>query len=356
MKITFFIGRLAAGGGAEKVLTMLANHYSEKGWGVDIVLLLGSEVDSSHFKLQHNINIIDLSEGGSYWSNAFKWIRKIRNQIKKTQPDVIISFIGRINALVLTSLFGVKIPIIVSERNDPKNDRRGKLLYAYCKWVYRFASILVFQTKYQQNCFPPQYANKSIVIPNPIEILPKDENIKEEHLVVTAGRLNSQKNHHLLIDSIGMVKKEIPDVRCKIYGEGKLRKELQDKINSYDLSKTITLEGKKSTVTSYISKGTVFVMTSNREGLSNALMEAMMLGMVCISTDYPGVEDIIEDGITGYVIPRGDKKALANKIIYVLNDKDGRNSMISENARAKMIKNESSIVLSKWDEMIKNLL
>ena len=356
MHISFFIGQLNSGG-AEKVISMLANHYIAKGWSVDIVMLLGNRVDKEHFCINDGIRIFDLSQKGksSYLKGIFQWIRGIRRYVKNNRPNIIVSFIGRINALVLTSTLGLNIPIIISERNDPKNDRRGRIMYEYCKWIYKFASIIVYQTSYQRNCFPRSYYDKSIIIPNPLVIseLPA---IEEDNLIVTAGRLNEQKNHFLLIEAISIVKESFPVVKCKIYGEGDLRKELQDRIDKEGLSYNISLEGQKNNVLEYVGRGKIFVMTSDREGLSNALMEAMMLGKVCVSTDYPGVEDIIEDGVSGYIVPRRNANALAEKLLNVLTNKDCNVDLIRKNARNKMLNNSSEKVLEKWDDIINNLL
>lgn len=358
MHIVFFIGNMVAGGGGEKVLSMLANYYCEKGNDVDIALLLRNKVDRSHFGLNGKITIIDLSpkRSGSYWKNVIPWLLRIRKYVKETNPDAIVSFFGRINALVLTALRGLKFPIVISERNDPKNDRRGKIMYYYCRWIYKYASAIIFQTSYQQNCFPLNCRKNSYIIPNPLVILPQSNEPETKGLIVTVGRLNSQKNHKMLIDAISIVQKRYPSIQCNIYGEGELRVELQNIIDSKKLSDVVHLEGKKSNVLDYVSKASVFVMSSDREGLSNALMEAMMLGKVCISTDYPGVEDIIEEEKTGYIVPRRNAELMANKILEVLSDSAKKNSAIKDNSRAKMLGYDTVNILDKWNKVLNDLI
>ena len=109
MKIVFFIGSLA-GGGAERVISILANHYASKDWQVEIVLLLKNEVG---YKLDEKIKIVDLSgKHGSYFKNLPGWIAGIRKYIKTSKPDRVVSFIGRINVLVLMSTLGMKVPVL----------------------------------------------------------------------------------------------------------------------------------------------------------------------------------------------------------------------------------------------------
>jgi glycosyltransferase involved in cell wall biosynthesis len=347
-----------AGGGGEKVMAMIANHLDNMGWDVDIVMLLSNKCNREHFQLSDSINTIDLSpsSNSNYLSNCLFWLKGIRKTIKEQTPDLVISFFGRINALVLTAAYSSKVPIIVSERSDPHHDRRGKIMFHYCDWIYKRANALVFQTEYQKNCFSKRHYNRSYIVPNPIIILPLPEKDIDPYLVMTTGRLHPDKNHLMLIRAINLVRKEIPQVHCVIYGDGSMETVLQNKINELQLEGIVTLGGKQSHITDYVGRCGVFVMTSNHEGLSNSIMEAMMLGKVCISTDYPGVEDLIIDNETGYVIPRDDVKCLALAIINAIKDSDNRGSLIRKKAREKMIKYDSNSILNKWDNVIARVL
>ena len=349
MRIQLFIGQLA-GGGAEKVLTMLANHYVEKGHQVEIVMLLGHRVEREHFDLNESVDIVDLSIEGSYIKNILGWLKRIRKHVKGTNPDAIISFIGRINALVLTALVGIKVPVLISERSDPHHDGRGALMLKYCDLIYRKASAIAFQTSYQRNCFSKAHKEHSYIIPNPIGILPLPEEGIDPMLVVTTGRLHPAKNHPMLIKAMRIVKGKIPTARCEIYGDGNLHEELQKEINQNGLSRTVTLMGKKSNVTDYVARCNVFVMTSDYEGLSNSLMEAMMLGKICISTDYDGVEDLIEEDVNGIIVPKGNAEAMADAIVKAL--RNDYNPDLGKNARSKMLGYDEKTILAKWDKVL----
>lgn len=354
MRIAFFIGQMKAGG-AEKVLSVLANHYAAKGWDVDIIMLLGDCVNSSHFDLNPTINVVNLSRKGSYFKNIIPWLISIRRHIKRTRPSVVVSFIGRINALVLTALLGKNIPVIVSERSDPNHDGRGLFMAKYCNWIYRFSQAIVFQTNYQKNCFPKTLDKKAVVIPNPIKVVPKPEN-QIDRLICTSGRLHPCKNQHMLIDAISFLIKDFPDVKCHILGDGELFDKLNHQIIDLNISNNVILLGNKKNINEYVSKCSVFVMTSEFEGLSNALMEAMMLGKICISTDYAGVEDLITDGVDGLIIPRGDTRALANALSSIFHDQSGQYTNLGKNAREKMMGYEIENILKQWDQLISNFL
>ena len=351
MHISFFIGDMVSGG-AERVIQLLANDFVGSGWKVDIVLLLSSKVDYEQFPLSKEISIIDLSENeSSYKKNALKWVRSIRQFIKQTKPDCIVSFIGRINALVLTSIFGLKIPILVSERNDPRNDGRSKAMLQYCNLIYKKASAIVFQTQYEQHCFSKSLFSKSYVIPNPVSVSSEDEVTENPLEISTAGRLVPQKNHAMLIDAISLVKKEQPDVQCDIYGEGELRGALEQKIKELQLEQNVHLPGNKTDIYKWIARSSIFVMTSEFEGLSNALIEAMMLEKACIVTDYPGVEEVIDNEANGIIVPRGDSKALAEQILKLF-DNDEARKLLAANAKKSSKQFEVQQVIKEWKAVI----
>ncbi len=354
MRISFFIGRMA-GGGAEKVITILANHYIDKGNDVDLVLLLGPEVNYDLYPLNSKIRIVDLSNDGGYLSNSIRWIKSIRGYVKSSKPDKIISFIGRINALVLTATIGLNVPVLISERNDPHRDGRSKLMLLFCDYIYRRASAIVFQTNYQKNCFSSYVKRKSFIIPNPVEDPIIEESVSNPFLVATAGRLQPVKNHQMLIKAIGIVKKSIPQVKCEIYGEGGLYDSLLRQIEDAGLQDTVYLSGEKPKVVKEIAKASVFVMTSEYEGLSNALMEAMMLGKICISTDYDGIEDLIAQGENGIIVPRNNAEKLAEVLIDVIKDVDHKYHLLGENAHKKMLKYTFSAILHQWDDVISSI-
>lgn len=349
MKIVFFIGSMG-GGGAERVISILANHYASKNWDVEIALLLKNEVG---YKLDEKIKIVDLSgKHGSYFKNLPGWIFGIRKYLKKTKPDKVVSFVGRINALVLMSTIGTKISAVVSERNDPKHDGRGRLMLTLCNKSYGFrhCKAVVHQTKYEESCFDASLSEKSYVIPNPVEVKAQRTD-DQKYRIVTAGRLIEQKNHKMLIDSLSSLKEEFPELCADIYGDGSLRAQLQEQIDSNGMTERIVLCGNASDLHQKISNAGIFVMTSEFEGLSNALLEAMMLGIPCISTDYPGVDEVITDRENGILVPCGDVGKLSDEIRKLLTD-DKLRENLSKNAYLTAESYKKDVVLKMWESVI----
>lgn len=342
-KIVFFIGSMH-GGGAERVVSILANHYQTIGWDVSIALLLDTKVG---YKLDRSIKVVDLSQSnGSYIKRLPKWFFSIRRFVKQAKPDKIVSFIGRINVLVLTACIGIKIPVIVSERNDPKHDGRSSMMLKACNWSYKRAKAIVFQTKYEQSCFSSKLNNGTVIV-NPVSVTIEPKEKERPYEIVTAGRLLPQKNQMMLIDAVAKVNSK--NASLKIYGEGDLKEKLQKRIDELNINAELC--GNVSDLHKRINGAGIFVLCSEFEGLSNALIEAMMLGLVCISTNYPGAEEVIIDGENGLLVPCGDVGGLANAIVKVFGNNELRKKL-SSGAKITSEKYKESLVLSEWDKII----
>ena len=348
MKIAFFIGSMARGG-AERVLSILANHYIEKGWEVEIVMLLKNKVG---YDLADKIKIIDMSGmNNSYLKNAGKWLMRIRGYLRSEKPDCVISFVARINALVLTASVGLKTKIIVSERNDPKHDGRSTVMQAYCDLLYRRSAGIVFQTKYEQSCFSDKVQKRGVVIPNPVSVDIKAKQGGDVLRIVTAGRLAEQKNQKMLIEAVYKISAGFPNLECYIYGEGPLEQFLKDEIDKKGLNKVVFMPGNVKNIHEKISEASVFVMTSNYEGLSNALIEAMMIGVPCITTDYPGACELIIDKQNGKVVPCNDVDALAKALVEILSNITLAKNY-AEAAEISASTYNTKVILHKWDSFI----
>ena len=346
MKISFVIGSLNRGG-AERVISILANHYVEKGWEVDIILLLENCVE---YELDRRVRIVDFTKDGKYIFSLTYWLKKLRLYFKQEKPDRIVSFVGRINVLVLTAKFGIKIKTIISERNDPKHDGRGKILLLYTNFIYKTADAIVFQTKYEQSCFNKSLHVISHIIPNPVSVNCLQHNIKKGK-IVTVGRLAYQKNQKMIIEAISRLKDEAPNIELYIYGEGALRETLEQCIKEFGVENRVYLPGNIPDLHEKISDADMFVLSSNYEGLSNALIEAMMIGLPCITTDYPGASELIQDGVNGLVVSCGKVDEMVAAIRMLILD-DVARCLFARNAKSSSRQYEFSSVLTQWDAVI----
>ena len=347
MKISFFIGGMRRGG-AERVISILANDYCSRGWDVDIVLLLQNAVE---YDIDSRIRIVDITKkAGGYLKNAPRWIFGIRRYLRERKPDKVVSFVGRINALVLTASIGLKLPVVVSERNDPKQDGRGSFMQWYCNRIYHKAKAIVYQNEHEKSCFSRSLEKKGSIIPNPVNVLA----VKTESstTVATAGRLIEQKNQKMLVSAMAEVHKIYPEVKCKIYGEGNLRNALRAQINELGLENAVTLEGNVKDIHERLSRCGIFALTSNFEGLSNALIEAMMVGLPCITTDYPGARELISDGENGLVVPMNDAHDLAKAIIKLIENNNGCADTLAKCGQNFADRFRADVVLQMWHSVI----
>ena len=311
--ILFVSGSLVRGG-AQRVLTMLANKYAAKGWTVHIAVLLADEIG---YPLADTIYIHKIVRSGNQIKNTPAWISYIRKIMREITPDVVISFAGRINIMTMLAARGTGIPVLVSERNDPARDRRSKPEQWLCKQFYKRADKVDFQTKYQARYYEKWCKNNSVIIGNPISapVYTGEHKCKD---IICVGKLMDQKNHPMMIHAFRQIADEFPDRSVYIFGEGKKRAALGALVKECGLEERVFLPGNSDHIFDIMHENEFFVMCSDYEGLSNALLEAMISGMVCVSTAWNGVEEVVRDGVNGYLTPVGDAELLAVKLRQVL--------------------------------------
>ena len=316
-KIIFILGSMGKGG-AERVISILSQDFANRGWQTDICMLLFNKVE---YELNPTTSVHDFSNGGgSRIKRLPYWLKAIRSVVLKENPDVIVSFAARINIITMLACLGLHKKIVVSERNDPNADGRGRIVDFLTNLLYPRAAAVVFQTKRAMNYFGDRVKKRGCIIPNPITV-DAYVGVTNKNKIVTVGSMKEQKNHILLIEAFSDVVRKHPELELTIYGEGTLRKKIQNRIDELGISENVFMPGVSSTVHKDISDASIFVLSSDYEGLSNALLEAMMMGIPCISTNCAGSDEYVEDGVNGLLTPVGDRNALASAIVgFVEND------------------------------------
>ena len=287
-------------GGAERVISILANKFIEKN-EVTIVTLIKSNPE---YLLDKKVKVLHVDNKNYFDSDKITkiLIKLFSNRLQKLtrilvneSPDIIISFLPepsmRLMLIKKINKKIKKIPTIISIRNDPKIEYKNRLIYLMMKKLYKNVDSMVLQTEEAKNYFSKIIkAEKLAIIPNPIneKFFLNNSNIKErEKTIVTVGRIEKQKNQKLLIDAFKEVEKKYSEYKLLIYGDGSLRKSLQEYSNLLDLKNKVIFKGKRDNIPEEILKAGIFVLSSDYEGMPNSLMEAMALGLPCISTDCP---------------------------------------------------------------------
>ncbi len=357
IKIYFYISNLAKGG-AERVCINLAEYFYSSGYEVAIIT---SYKSNEEYNLSSKIRRILLNE--TYYSGNIIYrniilIKKLRKIIKSDKPDIIISFMAESNLRLLLSTIGLDTKRIVSVRNDPDKEYNGLIGRIVGKLILPTADGCVFQTEQAKNWFPKKLRDKSAVIKNPVreEVFHIKRNPVHAR-IINIGRLEEQKNQKMLINSFEVVLKKYPKAELLIYGEGALRDELKKIIASKRLNKNIKLCGYFNGIDSTLSKADIFILSSDYEGLPNALMEALSAGVPSISTDCPcgGPKSLIVNGVNGILVPTNDESKLAQAIIDLLSD-DSKKENLSKNAKKFSKEYRTEIINNEWKEYIENVV
>lgn len=203
-KIDFIIGSLQRGG-AERVISLLANFYASNNFDVNIVLLLNNNIG---YKIYKNVKIVDFSGNTNkkYMHRVPFWLKSLRKHFLSRKPDIIVSFVCRVNILTIMAykkvMKKINARLVVSERNDPRYDGRGSLAKIMCKRLYKYPDAIIMQTQTIKSLFPKKIQQKCHIIFNPIDRKIEPLPIKmRKNLIITTGRLAEQKNQKLLISA-----------------------------------------------------------------------------------------------------------------------------------------------------------
>lgn len=359
MNIVFCLGSMGKGG-AERVVSNLSNYLAEKGNNISIITTV---LGNCEYEIDKSIKLYSLDEKNKSKNFITKNIKRLRNLkmlIKEISPDVIVSFLPEPSYRVLILRKFLKIPTIVSVRNDPKIEYKSKISKIFMKFTYPMADGFVFQTEDAKEYFNKRIQKKSTIIPNPIskEFIEKDDfyYVSNSNKLINVGRLEEQKNQKLLLMAFKELSVQYPKLELYIYGEGSLRKEMENFIKDNNLTNKVFLPGEVNDIKNKLKEAKMFILTSNYEGMPNTLMEAMALGIPCISTDCPcgGPKFLIQNEENGILVPVNDQEALKKAIQELLNNKE-KCEYIAQKANGICEKLNPDKINSTWEEFINEI-
>ncbi len=336
MRITLLVYSLGMGG-AERVLSIMANHWAQKEWCVTILTLDGGTVPP-FFPLDPRVRHRSLKLAWESQNpiqaivNNIRRLRKLRLEIGQTEPDVTIAFTTAVNAMSLLALFGLGHRTIVSERTDPvMNPERG-VWKSLLKAVMPLAHGFVVQTARAVEFYPRWLRPRLSVIPNPLP-QPRKEQQREpgapcRKTVITVGRLCVEKRYDILLEAFARFHERFPDWKLRILGDGALRGELETLRDRLGLQGCVEMPGSVPDPFREYRQADIFALSSDIEGFPNALCEAMACGLPVIATDCPtGPREIVRDRENGLLVANRDADALADGLCHLAENSDERERM-----------------------------
>ena len=333
MRLTLVISSLQ-GGGAERVMTTMANYWAAKQWKITLLTFDDGAI-APFYKLDRRVRQIPLAvarqSGNTAMAvrNSLNRVWALRSAIRDCRADAVISFMDKTNVTTLLATRGLNVPVVVSERIDPRMQPIGKSWERLRRVTYAWADLIVVQSERALNYFPARLQTRAQVIPNPVLPAPVYCNSKGVNKsLISVGRLDNQKGFDLLLKAFARVRDRHSEWTLTILGEGPKRRELESLRNELGLDEWVFLPGRVEDVYQRLAQADLFVMPSRYEGFPNALCEALSCGLPSISTDCPsGPRDIINHGINGLLVANEDVAALGEAMDRLMESEVERNRL-----------------------------
>ena len=351
MKIGIIIGYLGIGG-AERVAVNLANWFD--GQGNNVAFFFTKPPAAKEYALPNSIKRYPC-----YANSKLRIISNIRISLRKERPDVVLIMGSPMCVYAMPALAGLRIPAVVSERSAPKNARIKKSTRILADRLMKRADAIVFQTNGAKAYFCEKIQNRGTVIPNPLATagVPEPFTGEPTKRFVAMGRLVKEKNYPMLIRAFVRFHEDHPEFRLEVYGDGGERENLQQLVEKSGGADCIQLLPARDNVLEEVRDAFAFVLSSDLEGMPNALIEAMAIGLPCISTDCPsgGPADLVENGVNGILVPVDDDKAMAAAMQTLCENEALRKSIM---AQAVHIRERLAIdvIGEKWRQVLASVI
>ncbi|MGB3797450.1 MAG: glycosyltransferase family 4 protein [Alteraurantiacibacter sp.] len=346
----FVISGLGAGG-AERVISQIADHWNARGVTVEIASFdRPGDPEFHHFGseiIRHRIG----SETTGKLSKLTN-LRNLRGLLTTSRPDVVVSFLTKNNLLALIATAGLPIPVICCERNNPERQEKHPAWNRLLALAYRRAKLIICQTDTVKRCFSSSVQDRLRVIPNPVSAWSQAREPADAHRIVAVGRLTEQKGFDVLLDAFSQLGPEAEDWQLDIFGEGPQREALETQIARLKIERRVTLMGNSATPGGWVENAGLFVLSSRYEGFPNVLGEAMAAGLPVVATrcDF-GPEEMIEDGQSGLLVQPENPAALARALQQCIEDRPMRKRLGSRAAEA-VTEFAPPRILRQWDAVL----
>jgi GalNAc-alpha-(1->4)-GalNAc-alpha-(1->3)-diNAcBac-PP-undecaprenol alpha-1,4-N-acetyl-D-galactosaminyltransferase len=349
VKILFTIASLNSGG-AERVLTTLANELSKK----HEVIILKSDDEDPFYEINKSIVLESLCMNKINSSlikkmmHNFSIIKVMRKSIRKHKPDVVISFMDRTNIYTVLATRFLDTKLIISERINYEY-LKSKPWRVLRRMIYPFTDGMVVLSQYDFDKY--SYVKDKKIIFNPLFIKnSKIDLTQKENIILSIGRLVDDKGFDVLLNALSLIDtKLLENWKILIVGDGEKKDDLERLSQNLGLGEKVKFLGKRKDVEELYKSSSIFVSTSRAEGFPNALSEALSLGCACVATDcLTGPSELIEDGKNGFLVEVDDVKEVKNRLKILLEDKKLRSDFANQGV--KMSKKYGVVnIVNEWE-------
>lgn len=335
-------------GGAEKVMSELANTWVLQKHQVHVVLLTRDK--ERFFYIHPDIRVHELGFENKgliqkIWAEL-KVIIGLRKVFRTLRPDYILCFMEKYNVITVLSSAFLNLRVVLSDRSNPKK-KLPPFLKLLKTLTYRSASGIVAQTSMAKLELAKSVRNKNIrVIPNPVRKFPFDHETSRDKIILNVGRLVPEKAQHYLLEAFALVSDST--WRLVICGDGPLRKSLEGQARALNIYSRTLFAGSVTDIDSWLQKSSIFAFTSISEGFPNALAEAMSAGMAVVSFNCEaGPSDIVQNGINGFLTDVGDVAAFHLCLEKLISNKQLR-QRLGERARLVSEKLDINVISDSY--------
>lgn len=352
MKILMIQGGFGAGG-AEKIMCELAHHRATGGDEVHVAAMRMPKTGSFlTYAPEIQLHVLDPSTRRPPAAIMQpKRALAIRRLMREVQPDLIISFLTKVNCLTLLAASGTGIPVVISERNNPTIQSPHFWRRLQLALMPRAAGIAM-QTRAAAADLRPAQAARAHVIPNHCSAVEFTRPEPAAHCrFVAAGRLDHQKGFDLLLEAFAQMPEDT-GATLDIFGEGHARPQLENQIAALGLTGRARLAGLAPTADSWMGAGDVLVVSSRYEGFCNVVAEATCSGLPLISFDCSyGPSEMIIPETNGLLVANGDVAGMAAAMTRMARDKDLRDRL-GKSAHITAARLSPAQIMAQWDKLI----
>jgi len=345
-------------GGAGKMIVKLADALAQRE-DFEVILYVEEKV-GKHYPMDEKVKVYQETEFfTNYLTRHFQEMFQLRRRVKEIKPDLVISFQTNQNALAVYATRGRNIPVIVSERGDPYFYHG--IVAKIKTWVINHAEGGVFQTHKAMEYYGKELQSRSRVIYNPCprQVIERPVWAERRNEIAYVARFDiQQKRQDVMVQAFAKVVGKHPDVQLVFYGQGEPdMTTIKEMVKKLEIENNVRFEGLVTDVLDKINGAKMFVLSSDYEGLPNSLIEAMVAGLPCVSTDCSpgGARELIQNGENGLIVPIGDAEKLAAAMIYML-DNPERADKMGEEAQKITKRLAPEKIFSQWLEYIDTYL